>query len=168
MTSRDRSAFHFAPPLLAALTALIDASIAPAQAPQWLPTNTQPRVRSRAGAANMPFSGRPVLFSGAQQVSNSGTAYQADLWEWSGSRWSRIDAPGPPPRDLGAMCLDLQRQRIVLFGGVSPTGSLLSDTWEFDGVSWTERTPTLSPWPATNCVLAYDPLRQRTVLYGMF
>src|SRR5262249_12283170 len=109
------------------------------------------------------------MFSGWQtQFLYAASTYEADLWEWSGSRWSRIDAVGPPSRANSAMTLDLDRQRIVLFGGRSPEGWWLGDTWEVDGVGWIQAPPALSPPPTAACVLAYDPLRRRTVLLGTF
>ena len=53
----------------------------------------------------------------------------------SACQGTRCDA-GPPPPAVA-----------VLFGGAIKTGPVyaLSDTWTFDGVTWTEHTPTTSP-----------------------
>jgi hypothetical protein len=40
------------------------------------------------------------------------------------------------------------------------------DTWEWDGVTWTERTPPSGPTPRQQHELVYDPQRQRVVLLG--
>jgi hypothetical protein len=52
-----------------------------------------------------------------------------------------------------------------MFGGLGDTAEL-GDTWEWDGVTWNERTPASSPSPREAHAMAYDPLRQRLVLFG--
>jgi hypothetical protein len=55
----------------------------------------------------------------------------------------------------------------VLFGGYGyglPT--LLSDTWEWDGIDWSLRTPSASPTPRSGHAMAYDSARSRVVLFG--
>jgi hypothetical protein len=54
----------------------------------------------------------------------------------------------------------------VLFGGTDAQGGLLADTWEWDGTSWNERIPTSSPAARTDHAMAYDPRRQRVVVFG--
>ena len=53
----------------------------------------------------------------------------------------------------------------VLFGGVDASG-YLSDTWEWDGVDWTQRTPASAPSARAVHAMAYDSARGMTVLYG--
>ncbi len=53
----------------------------------------------------------------------------------------------------------------VLFGGTD--GNLqLNDTWVWNGVSWSQRTPVASPPGRGGHAMAYDPRRQRVVLHG--
>jgi hypothetical protein len=54
---------------------------------------------------------------------------------------------------------------VVLFGGKQGT-TFLSDTWEWDGNNWLQLNPANSPPPRNAHVLAYDPARGRTVLFG--
>jgi hypothetical protein len=63
------------------------------------------------------------------------------------------------------MTYDVARQRVVLFG--RGNNSLLADTWEWDGTTWTQRLPTTSPSPRVSSA-TYDVLRQRVVLFGGF
>jgi hypothetical protein len=42
----------------------------------------------------------------------------------------------------------------------------MADTWEFDGVAWSQRSPLQSPSPRHAHAMAFDPLRARTVLHG--
>jgi hypothetical protein len=63
------------------------------------------------------------------------------------------------------MAYDLVRQRVVLFGGRISTG-FFSDTWEWDGSNWSQRTPAANPGGRHGHAMAYDVVRQRVVLFG--
>ncbi|MBK8979788.1 MAG: SUMF1/EgtB/PvdO family nonheme iron enzyme [Planctomycetes bacterium] len=82
---------------------------------------------------------------------------------------ARHSGPGPTARFRHAMAYDPVRQRVVLFGGsdgwpeVGPI-RVFGDTWEWDGVRWYERRPSVSPEPRERSLSAYDPSRQRTIL----
>src|SRR5262249_4141838 len=39
-------------------------------------------------------------------------------------------------------------------------------TWEFDGGSWTQKTPVHSPPPSAQHAMAYDPIRHTVLLFG--
>ena len=65
-----------------------------------------------------------------------------------------------------ALAYDSARKRVVLFGGVDPRGQLSSETWEWDGTAWAQRTPATSPPARTYHAMAYDAARQRVVLVG--
>jgi N-acetylneuraminic acid mutarotase len=53
--------------------------------------------------------------------------------------------------------------KVVLFGGTGATG-VLNDTWEWDGATWTERTPAVSPPPRRGTAMA--TLGNKVVLFG--
>jgi hypothetical protein len=73
----------------------------------------------------------------------------------------------PPKRTKFAMAYDPVRQRVVLFGGVTATGQLLSDVWEWDGTTWLDRTPTKpGPQPRLDHALVYDAMNSRVVMFG--
>jgi hypothetical protein len=64
---------------------------------------------------------------------------------------------------------DAARRRVVLFDGY--TGSLnpvFSDTWEWDGSTWVQRTPNTVRSGRAGHALAYDSARGRVVLFGGF
>jgi len=63
------------------------------------------------------------------------------------------------------MAYDSARGRVVLFGG-GGNSYLLGDTWEWDGSSWTERTPSVSPSARFASAMAYDAARGVVVLFG--
>src|SRR5207245_2328982 len=52
----------------------------------------------------------------------------------------------------------------VLFGGGNLAGSM-GDTWEWDGVRWTQVAST-GPAPRSATAMAYDELRGKAVLFG--
>lgn len=65
------------------------------------------------------------------------------------------------------MTWDPDRQRVVLFGGYACfAGAALGDTWEYDGVTWTERALSPAPPARLRGALSYDPLRHKLVLFG--
>lgn len=56
------------------------------------------------------------------------------------------------------------RQRVVLFGGHGG-GGWLSDTWEWDGSDWIQRTSAVAPGPRIGAAMAEDP-GGTVVLFG--
>ena len=70
-------------------------------------------------------------------------------------------------REGSAMVWDTARDRVVLFGGMTSKGES-SETWEWDGTSWTQRFPAVSPPPLWEHAMAYDERRQRVVVFGGF
>lgn len=124
---------------------------------RWVPTS----IPGRGGHA-MAFDAarqRVVLFGGYGL---------ADTWEWDGATWTqRTPATSPPPQYGHAMAFDAVRQRVVLFGGTDHgDGRRLAVTWEWDGVTWTQRTPVTSPPARSSHAMAYDVARRRVVLFG--
>ncbi|HYU62652.1 MAG TPA: hypothetical protein VEN12_02625 [Verrucomicrobiae bacterium] len=87
--------------------------------------------------------------------------------------WGSIStAAAPPGREFAAMSYDSGRGRTVLFGGdqfihnSSTVPPYLADTWEWDGSSWTNVTPTVSPPGLSGASMAYDARRGVSVLFG--
>ncbi|HZI29542.1 MAG TPA: kelch repeat-containing protein [Gemmatimonadaceae bacterium] len=64
-------------------------------------------------------------------------AFRSDVW--NGTSWTSVAGTNPSPRGSHAMAYDRDRDRVVLYGGEAmPNGPLLSDTWEFNGTSWSQ------------------------------
>lgn len=128
----------------------------------WTPVNT-PNGPATASDPSLAFDtarGRTVLLQSTQVVTT---------WEFDGTAWAIAPTTTSPTfRYRHALAYDSSRQRIVCYGGNGqgiPLGPNLLDTWEYDGVDWTLRTPTHNPgphWP----LLTYDAVRQCTVLLG--
>ena len=103
-----------------------------------------------------------VLFGGLGTDPNS--QIFGDTWLWNGTSWTETGR-GPEARDQPQMAYDEARERIVLFGGRSAAGVLVSDTWEFDGVAWQAKNVT-SPPGRTGHQMTYSPLLGGVVMFG--
>lgn len=94
-----------------------------------------------------------------------------DTWTWDGTNWTQASpATRPLDRAAAALAFDQDRGNTVLFGGYqhgSPApGPILSDTWTWDGITWTQRS-TSTPPPARRALgMASDPFRSQLVLFG--
>jgi hypothetical protein len=105
---------------------------------------------------------RVLLFGGVDRV-----ATHDDTWSWNGTNWLRLNPPtSPPARREHAMAYDVDRDRVVLFGGEDPSGQLLQDTREWDGQTWLQMAPANPPGSRREHAMAYDPFRRRVVLTG--
>ncbi|MCA2978775.1 MAG: hypothetical protein INH37_10850, partial [Myxococcaceae bacterium] len=58
-----------------------------------------------------------------------------------------------------------QGTKVVLCGGFGTSGRL-SDTWEWDGATWTQRSPSTSPPARSGHAMA--TLGTKVVLFGGF
>lgn len=105
---------------------------------------------------------RAVVFGGL-----SGFSYLQDTWEWDGGSWTQQQPSGsiPSRRRAAAMVYDAARGVTVLFGGRDGSGTALSDTWQWDGTSWTEAM-IAGPTGRSLAAFAYDPVRQVIVVFG--
>jgi hypothetical protein len=130
---------------------------------QQLQPASSPPARGFASIAYDATSKNVVLFGGASQGS-----YLGDTWTWDGSTWAEASQTGPSARDVAAMATDPTTGHVVLFGGnTNGTANLrLADTWAWDGSSWTQRSPAVSPPARSFASMAYDPATASTVLFG--
>src|SRR5215471_17679400 len=75
-----------------------------------------------------------------------------------------VPATIPPGREAGVMVYDGARKQMVMFGGEIASG-FANDTWVWDGVNWTSKSPAASP-AATDCysTFAFDETHQQAIL----
>jgi hypothetical protein len=141
----------------------------------WLWNGSQ--WRQQVGTSPSAISGAAMTWDGNRQAvlwfggrAGPGLAPQNATWIWNGAWTQLAPAASPPARHGHAMAFDRQRQRVVLFGGSTNSllgpSSVLSDTWEWDGFTWVQRTPGIRPSARWQHGMAYDPILQRTVLCG--
>lgn len=82
--------------------------------------------------------------------------------------WTRANpANSPTLRRAGAMAFDGTANRLVLHGGLDPsTSTLIDETWAYNGITWTQLTPTSSMPGRWGHVLVRDTQRNRLVTFG--
>lgn len=135
----------------------------------WIPI-TDPTAGEYHTAIYDPVRDRMVIFGGFD-----GTAYLNNTWALSLSgipTWSELLPTGslPAPRYAASAVYDPVRDRMVIFGGVSWTGSYLNDVWALPlsgTLAWSQLSPTGTPPLARYLTAAiYDSLRDRLLLCG--
>ena len=141
--------------------------LAPAAASASDPTHSAgPGPRILAGMAYHEASQTVVLFGG-----QGATDYLNDTWTWNGQRWlQQHPAVSPPPRYGAGMVYDAATKTVVLFGGTGWITSYLigplSDTWTWNGTTWTQQHPTVTPPARNGFGMAYDVASGEVVLFG--
>ena len=135
----------------------------------WLPLPSPPPGLRRAshGAAFDPVAGR-VLFAHGGTETSLNLVIRADTWSWNGVSWQFLhQAPMPSARqrDSTKVAYLETSSRALLFGGTFGGGDL-ADTWEWDGGTWAQRQPLVSPPARKWHGLAADPANNRVVLFG--
>ena len=117
--------------------------------------------REYTSAAFDPVRRNVVLYGGVRPYAGTTLVFN-DTWAWDGIAMTQY-TPAVPPPYLGqaTMVTDLDRQRVILYGGVPADGI----TREWNGAEWVERAGP-SPGPRVGHAMAYDPSLRRTVLFG--
>jgi hypothetical protein len=145
---------------------------------QWqqLPTTStgpSPSARAAFGMA-CNANGDVLLFAGTTGVafgpSSTTTLMSNQTWRFAGGTWSQLAPAISPSARYGIdLVHDALRDRFVTYGGCTTSGlvaTMNSQTWEFDGITWTQVATATNPGPRMNAALSYDLLRNRTLLYG--
>jgi len=138
--------------------------------PEWAPLATSGAVPpGRLGHAAIydPVRDRMLVLGG-----RSGPLYLSDVWALSlgdSPAWTPLSPSGTPPsaRAFHAAVYDAARDRVVVFGGIGPSGHL-NDVWalSLEGLVWTQLS-LASPPPARQASAAiYDPVADRVVVFG--
>lgn len=113
-------------------------------------------------------TGQLLLVGGITYEVNGGFM-SGGTWAWDGSSWGALDAPayssGLARRDA-SMAYDAGTGQLVLFGGVSASGTLLNDTWTWDGATWSDMSVFATPTARFGDTIAYDSRTSQVVLFG--
>jgi hypothetical protein len=145
---------------------------------QWtLVATVGPGGKRNTAMAFDSVRGRTVLFGGS--APSGGPLYTNDLWEWDGSTWMQIVAPGPSDRSGHNMTFDPVRSATVMYGGYRRNernfGVRLQDTWLWDGYAWSLAATTGPIAPSqpgskssglSSHSMAFDSTRGVVLLYG--
>jgi hypothetical protein len=88
-----------------------------------------------------------------------------DLWSWDGDAWREIPTKEPTPghRTHAGFLDDPMTENVLLIGSGSDT--FLGDVWAWDGEAW-EEIPTSNTPARSGLNVAYDPQRDRFILFG--
>lgn len=93
-------------------------------------------------------------------------AFETGTWEYDGFEWQEIPSAAlPATTHAQAMAYDRARDRVVLFGGSTQSGTLSGETFEWDGASWTVRA-TSGPPGRAQPTMTYDANRGVCVMFG--
>ena len=124
-----------------------------------------PPGRAHFGFVYDPVHEQALLYGGyADQILD-------DFWRWRDGAWQSINLAGPGPLSHLGMASDQDANELIIFGGASSisTFSSLSDrTWKLTNGAWLEVPLEEHPSERGSPAMAYDPQRQRIVLYGGF
>lgn len=135
-----------------------------------MPTTSIPLARNAAGLVYDVARQETVMFGGAKDGTVNGGLN--DTWTWDGINWTqKTPATVPPTRTYPGMSFDLARGVVVMFGGrihggpAGPSG-VQNDTWEWNGVDWTQINVSNPPAPRYSCTMAYDVARGVHVMFS--
>jgi hypothetical protein len=137
--------------------------------PDWVePTlSSAPSARIVAAITYDSATHSTLLFGGSSAFV-PGVSY-GDTWMWRDG-WTQLSpAASPPARGAAGMAYDPTTGTVVLFGGSdnANNGAVFGDTWTWDGVTWTQQFPPVSPAArSTNQSMVYDPVTKTVVLFG--
>ena len=154
-------------------------------APQAAPTQA-----SRLGAWSQVTDGSPMgSWSTMAYDEATGSAVALALkpslagdatWALQSGAWhEQHQTPVSPHLLEASMVYDQATHRVVLFAGlgyrylstgegVILSGTVVAETWSWDGTTWTEQSPPASPSPRINSAMAYDAATGQVVLFGGF
>jgi hypothetical protein len=146
--------------------------VAPSSRPS--PAVAEPAPPSRYGPAVAYDVARAevLLFGGvpAPDQGSPGSAV-AETWTWTNGHWTlQHPAAAPSARRDSQMAYDAARSEAILFGGrlqhqAGPENPGLSDTWTWDGRTWTQHAGGLAPPFDERAAMAYDPASRSVLWY---
>lgn len=153
--------------ILGTTALLLAAATASAQWHQAAPT-ASPTARGGAGMAYDPSTGNLLMFGGDTGAFPSPASNQT--WSYNGTTWSQLTPTTSPTGRIGIELVhDSNRGVFVMFGSMNTTamgGASINQHWEFDGTTWTQIFPTVTPGGRGSYGACFDSLRNKVVLYG--
>jgi hypothetical protein len=137
------------------------------------PPTQNPRPRNFPAVCYMASMGKIFMFGG-REGDDPPVPYN-DTWYYDLAvmAWESVAVGvSPRPRNSPGCAYDPLGNRVVIFGGWSPSYAwypFLDDLWLFypDSESW-DSVPKTTPWPRGRATgtLVYDPLEHRMILFG--
>ena len=106
--------------------------------------------------------GGALLFGGEDAVGPFYPTFELHAGAWS----KQSSILNPLTRTRSTLVLDEARQENMLFGGMSPQGVPLADTWTYAGGQWSYRQPGNAPSPRSGHAVTFDPETGACLLFG--
>jgi len=124
-----------------------------------------PPPRGDASMAFDPGTDQLVLFGGYRVGEDLDLN---DTWTYNGTTWAEQSPPtSPGARVAASMAYDPAIGQLVLFGGESePQDVVFNDTWTYNGTTWAEQSPGVSPPARSSASMDFDPTTDQIVLFG--
>ena len=128
-------------------------------------SDTGPAARFPGGMVYDAARQEILLYSGHFASASGDFVDYDDLWAWDGATWRNITLQGATPghRTHAGLVYDPVTERVLLIGSGSET--FLQDVWAWNGVTW-EEIPSSNTPARSGQNIAYDPVRDRFVLFG--
>ncbi len=137
-------------------------SILVAQTPQWrLHPVATPTFVTGAQLSYDHLRDRVVRFGGSQ-----GYQLSSGLFELDGDDWAAVVAVGPSGRVSHVMAFDDVRAETVVYGGAFLGPTFWTDTWRWNGTSWSQAVSANVPSAMYEPAMCYDEARRCMVLNG--
>jgi hypothetical protein len=132
-----------------------------------LTPSTHPPARADASIAFDGLDSAVILFGG-YGCTGAGAPLCSDTWKFVGGTWTNLNpATSPGLRYGAAMTYDSSDHYVLLFGGQSGGGVVLSDTWTFTRSSGWTRISASAPFAARyDAGMAFDSAQSVAVLFG--
>ncbi len=112
-----------------------------------------------------------ILFGGQEWASISQDYDSGQTWAYHAGVWTNLTSrltTAPGPREAPSVASDPVDQGVYLFGGLSPAGATLNDTWVFHADSWSRLSETVAPPRVYLPEFAYSRSAGGCVLFGGF
>jgi hypothetical protein len=120
--------------------------------------------------AYFPPMGALIMHGGWHPSTDEATNWKplSEVWKLDAGGWSQLSTTGAPAMTHHSMTYDAARQVLVLCGkkDFANWSDNTFATWEFDGTTWTRKADIPLGIGSGDVEIAYDPVRQVTVLYG--
>lgn len=126
-------------------------------------TGATPPPRYQHAMAFDRARGETIVFGGLGDTTR-GPSLLGDTWAFGNGRWRQVAAVGPAGRYGAAAAYDGRARTITLFGGQN--AFTLADTWEWNGVVWSQVTTSTAPEPRVAAAMVESPAGGRPLLFG--